>query len=84
MAAALVPSTARQSTRRAPLRSRIGPSFGDVIAASTPPSETAPDSAVRVQPKSWVIGATNIDSVATAPPWRANPAQQAQNSTTQP
>ncbi len=49
-----------------------------------PPSDTAPDSAVRDQPKSLVIGETKIDSVATAGPWRANPAQQAQARITHP
>ena len=60
------------------------PSVGADRAASTPPNDTAPDSAVRDQPKSRVIGSTKIDSVATAPPWRENPAQQAQTRMTQP
>ena len=60
------------------------PSVGADRAASTPPNDTAPDRAVRDQPKSRVIGATKIDSVATAPPWRENPAQQAQTRMTQP
>src|SRR2546426_1070218 len=38
-----VPSTARQRISRAPRRSRTGPNMGDTTAASTPPSETAPD-----------------------------------------
>jgi hypothetical protein len=49
-----------------------------------PPSDTAPDSSVRDQPKSLVIGATKIESVATAGPCRAKAAQQAQARITQP
>ena len=41
---------------------------GDDSAASTPPSETAPDNAVRAQPNSRVNGSTKIDKVATAGP----------------
>ena len=48
------------------------------------PSETAPEMAVRDQPKSVVIGETKTDSVATAPPWRERPAQQVQPRMTQP
>ena len=58
--------------------------MGDNNAASTPPSDTAPDSAVRDQPNWRVIGSTKIDNVATAPPWRENPAQQALSETIQP
>jgi hypothetical protein len=46
--------------------------------------ETATDIAVRDQPNSAVIGSIKIESVATAGPCRANPAQQTQASTIQP
>ena len=69
---------------RAPRRSSMRPSVGDDSAAIMPPSDTAPDSAVRDQPKSRVIGSTKIDSVATAPPWREKPAQHTQTRMTQP
>ena len=72
------------NTRRAPRRSSARPSAGADSAASTPPSDTAPDSAVRDQPNSPVIGDTKIDSVATAPPWREKPAQHAQARMIQP
>ena len=49
-----------------------------------PPSDTAPDSAVRDQPSSLVIGSTKIDSVATAGPLRAKPAQHTQPRMIQP
>jgi hypothetical protein len=48
------------------------------------PSDTAPDSAVRVQPNCRVIGSTKIDIVSTAPPWREKPAQHVQARMTQP
>ena len=69
---------------REPWRSSSGPISGDDSAASTPPSETAPDNAVRDQPNSRVSGSTKTDNVATAPPCRENPAQHKQPSTTQP
>ena len=56
----------------------------DDNAANTPPSDTAPDSAVRDQPNSRVSGSTKIDKVATAGPCRAKPAQHKQARTTQP
>ena len=79
-----VTNTAAHSMMRAPCRSSTGPISGDSTAAITPPSDTAPDSAVRDQPKSPVIGWTKIDSVATAGPCRAKPAQQAQARMIQP
>jgi len=39
---------------------------------------------VRDQPNWCVIGSTKIDSVATAEPWRENPAAQTQARITQP
>jgi len=54
------------------------------MAAMMPPSDTAPDNAVRDQPQLLVIGSTKMDRVATAGPWRANPAQQAQARMIQP
>ncbi|HEV2302371.1 MAG TPA: hypothetical protein VGR91_12455 [Stellaceae bacterium] len=54
------------------------------MAARRPPSETAPDSAARDQPKAWVSGSTKTESVATAAAWREKPAQHKQASTTQP
>ena len=75
---------ATQSMARAPRRSSIGPSYGEAIAASTPQRDTAADKAVRDQPNSPVIGSTKIESVATAGPCRANPAQHTQANTTQP
>ena len=84
MQAIPVPATARQSTRRAPRRSTNGPMTGEMIAASTPPSDTAPDISVRDQPNASVIGTTKIDSTATAGPCRAKPARQMQPSTTHP
>jgi hypothetical protein len=57
---------------------------GEITAASTPASETAPESAARDQPNSRVSGSTKIESVATAGPWRANPTQHSAASTTQP
>ena len=66
------------------MRSRTGPISGDASAAMTPPSETAPESAVRDQPNSVVIGSTKMESVATAGPWRANPAKHTQARITQP
>ena len=77
-------STAAHSTSREPRRSSTGPISGAAIAASTPPSDTAPDSAVRDQPNSRVNGSTNTESVATAGPCRANPAQHKHASTTHP
>ncbi len=68
----------------APCRSSCGPISGEAKAARIPPSETAPDRAVRDQPKSLLIGSMKIDSVATAGPWREKPAQHTQASTTQP
>ena len=47
MVVAAVDKTAKQSTTRAPLRSRYDPIEGDKRAASTPPKETAPEIAVR-------------------------------------
>ena len=61
-----------------------GPISGATTAASTPPNDTAPDKAVRDQPKSLLIGSMKIDRVATAEPCRAKPAQHAQANTTQP
>ncbi len=84
MVANPVPSTARHKISRAPRRSSTGPSNGEMKAASTPPSDTAPDISVRDQPKASVIGTTKTDSTATAGPWRAKPARQMQPSTTQP
>ena len=84
MVVAAVDKTAKQSTTRAPLRSRYDPIEGDKIAASTPPKETAPEIAVRDQPNSVVIGVTKIDNVATAGPCRENPAKQTLINTTQP
>ena len=84
MQAKPVPSTAQHRISRAPRRSSTGPSIGEITAASTPPSDTAPAIAVRDQPNSAVIGTTKIDSVATAGPWRAKPARQRQPNTTQP
>ena len=60
MVVAAVDKTAKQSTTRAPLRSRYDPIEGDKIAASTPPKETAPEIAVRDQPNSVVIGVTKL------------------------
>jgi hypothetical protein len=57
---------------------------GDASAASSPPSETAPESAVRLQPNSRVSGSTKMESVATAEPWRANPTAQSAPRMTQP
>ena len=57
---------------------------GEMMAARMPPTETAPEMAVRDQPNSPVIGATKTESTATAAPWRAKPARQTQASTTQP
>ena len=54
------------------------------MAARMPPSDTASEIAVRDQPNSLVIGSMKIDSVATAGPWRAKPAQQTQPRMTQP
>ena len=82
--AAPVVSTAAHSTRRGPTRSSARPNSGAANAASKPPSDTAPDIAVRDHPNESVIGSTNTDSVATAPPWREKPAQQAQNKMIQP
>ena len=79
-----VTETATHRMSRAPRRSRIGPINGDVKAASTPPRETAPESAVRDQPNSRVIGPTKMDSVATAGPCRAKPARHTQARMTQP
>jgi hypothetical protein len=79
-----VTSTAAHSIMRAPRRSSIGPISGDTNAAMIPPSDTAPESAVRDQPKSLVIGSTKIDSVATAGPLRAKPAQHTQANMIQP
>lgn len=70
--------------KREPWRSSNGPIHGDEIAARTPPSETAPDKAVRDQPNSRVNGSTKIDNVATAGPWRENPTQHIQARITQP
>ena len=75
---------ARQSTKRAPRLSTIVPMNGDVKAANIPPSDTAPEIIVRDHSSSMVIGVTNIDSVATAGPCLANPAQQTANKTSQP
>ena len=74
---------ARQSTKRAPRLSTIFPMNGDVKAANIPPSDTAPEIIVRDHSSSMVIGVTNIDSVATAGPCLANPAQQIANKTNQ-
>jgi hypothetical protein len=60
------------------------PIRGEMIAARMPPSDTAPDSAVRDQPKSRISGVTKTDKVDTAGPCRANPAQHKTASTTQP
>lgn len=79
-----VNSTANVNIIRAPWRSSSGPNIGDKTAAMTPASETAPEIAVLDQPNSFVIGSTNMESVATAGPCLANPAQQAANSTTHP
>jgi hypothetical protein len=57
---------------------------GDKSAARIPPSDTAPDSSARDHPNSLVIGATKIESVATAGPARANAAADAQASTIHP
>ena len=72
----------RQSTKRAPRLSTIVPMNGDVKAANIPPSDTAPEIIVRDHSSSMVIGVTNIDSVATAGPCLANPAQQTANKQT--
>ena len=69
---------------REPYRSTSGPISGEVSAASTPPNDTAPDSAARDQPNSRVSGSTKIDSVATAGPCREKPAQQRQARMIQP
>ena len=69
---------------REPWRSTHGPISGDANAASTPPSDTAPDSAARDQPSSRLSGSTKIDNVATAGPCRAKPAQHKQPRMTQP
>src|SRR5262249_58501873 len=61
-----VTRTARHNVARAPCRSSSGPISGADNAANTPPSETAPDKAVRDQPNSRVSGSTKIDKVATA------------------
>ncbi len=79
-----VTETAMHRMSRAPRRSRTGPINGDVKAASTPPRGTAPESAVRDQPNSRVIGPTKMDSVATAGPCRAKPARHTQARMTQP
>ena len=62
----------------------LGPKTGDAKAAKIPPMETATDIAVRDHPNSSVIDSIKIESVATAGPCRAKPAQQTQASTTQP
>ena len=84
MAQTPVTSTAEDSIARAPRRSSSGPISGDSTAAIAPPSDTAPDKAVRDQPKSAVIGSTKMESVATAGPWRAKAAQHTQARMTQP
>ena len=76
--------TAAHRISRGPRRSSSVPIVGEKIAARMPPSETAPDSAVRDQPNSDVMGSTKIDSVATAGPAREIAAQQTQARITQP
>ncbi len=61
-----------------------GPIHGEISAASTPPNDTAPESAARDQPNSRVSGSTKIDNVATAGPCREKPAQHRQPRMTQP
>ena len=82
--AAPLTRTARHNTSREPRRSSMGPISGETSAANRPPSETAPDRAVRDQPNSCVSGSTKIDKVATAGPCRAKPAQHKHARTTQP
>ncbi len=84
MVVALVTSTAVQRMSRAPCRSSTGPISGEATAAKIPPRETAPDNAVRDQPNSLVIGSTKIESVATAGPCRAKPAEHTHARITQP
>ena len=79
-----VSNTAAHSIRRAPRRSRTGPISGEVSAAKMPPNDTAPESAVRDQSNSLVIGSTKMDRVATAGPWRAKPQQHRQAKMIQP
>jgi hypothetical protein len=55
-----------------------------MIAAKSPPAETAPDIAVLDQSNSVTIGVMKIESVATAGPCLTNPAQQAQKRIIQP
>jgi len=75
---------AEHNTPRAPCLSINGPKNGDIIAARTPPIETAPDIAVLDHSNSSVMGVTKMESVATAGPCRTKPAQHAQNRTTHP
>ncbi len=82
--AAALTSTATLSTAREPCRSRMRPIGGATSAAITPATDTAPDNAVRDQPNSRISGSTKIESVATAGPWRAKPAQHRHARTTQP
>jgi hypothetical protein len=84
IAAAAVERTARLRTTRGPRRSSTGPRKGEAIAARIPPSDTAPEIAVRDQPNSPVIGATKIDSTATDEACRAKPAQHTQPRMTHP
>jgi hypothetical protein len=84
MQAAAVVRTAAPRIRRAPARSSRRPRRGAASAASSPPSEAAPEIAVRDQPKLLVIGATKIDRMATPPPAREKPAQQTAPRITQP
>ena len=79
-----VTNTAGHSTERAPCRSSTGPISGEASAAKMPPNDTAPESAVRDQPNSLVIGSTKIDKVATAGPCRAKPQQHRQAKMIQP
>jgi hypothetical protein len=79
-----VASTARQSAQRPPCRSTSGPISGESRAAQSPPSEAAPEIAVRDHPNSRLSGSTKTENVAVAPPWRANPAQHRLKRTTQP
>ena len=84
MQASAVVSTAALRIRRAPARSSRRPRRGAASAASRPPSETAPEMAVRDQPKWLVIGSTKMERMATPPPAREKPAQQTPPRITQP
>ena len=81
---ALIARALAISSAREPWRSKSGPMKGADSAPSNAPTDTAPETPVRDQPNSTVIGTMKMESVVTEAAWRTAFELIAQPTTAQP